>query len=69
MAAVGRTAKGSRVDQCSSDRLRLLGVLIVGSYLELGVATIWIVLSCELTIRGLLIFACFARGKWKKVEV
>lgn len=49
--------------------LRLLGVLIVLFYFRLGLAAIWIVLSAELVIRGILIYARFLKGDWKQVEV
>jgi hypothetical protein len=35
----------------------------------MGVAAIWVVLCCELMIRGGLIFGHFMRGKWKHVQV
>jgi putative MATE family efflux protein len=49
--------------------LRLTGVVIVGWYLRMGLAAIWIVLSIELMIRGALLYARFASGKWKHVKV
>jgi Na+-driven multidrug efflux pump len=49
--------------------IRLTGVLIVGWYLRLGLAAVWIVLAGELVIRGLLIYGRFLHGGWKRVEV
>ena len=46
-----------------------IALIIVALYLKLGVVAIWIVLSVELVIRGLLILAHFVRGKWKQVQV
>lgn len=49
--------------------IRLVGVLIVGYYLRMGLAAIWLVLAGELFFRGLLIFLRFLHGGWRKVEV
>jgi putative MATE family efflux protein len=49
--------------------LRLVGVLIVGAWLRMGVAAIWVVLSIELMIRGAIMTAVFLRGRWKHVDV
>lgn len=49
--------------------LRLGGVLIVGLWLRLGLAAIWVVLASELLIRGSLIYGRFLHGGWKKVQV
>jgi Na+-driven multidrug efflux pump len=69
LRGAGDTLNVMRITLASTFGLRLLGVLIVGAYFKMGVAVIWIVLCCELTIRGGLIFAHFLRGKWKHVEV
>lgn len=49
--------------------VRLTGVLIVGKVLGLGLASIWIVLSGELALRGVLLAMRFASGRWKLVKV
>jgi len=49
--------------------LRCAGVLIVGYWLKLGLAAVWMVLAGELFLRGCLTFARFAQGGWKKIEV
>jgi putative MATE family efflux protein len=49
--------------------LRLLGVLIVGLWLRLGLAAIWMVLAGELFVRGVLMFMRFWRGSWRTIEV
>lgn len=49
--------------------VRLLGVIVVAGWLKMGLDVVWIVLACELMIRGTLMWARFARGKWKQVEV
>ena len=49
--------------------LRLVGVLIVGAWLKMGLAAIWIVLAGELFLRGVLIFGRFLQGRWKHVQV
>ena len=49
--------------------LRFTGVLFVGLWLKLGLAAVWIVLAGELFIRGILIFARFIQGGWKKISI
>lgn len=49
--------------------VRLVGVLIVGYWLGLGLAAIWVVLAAEQCTRGALIFGRFLQGGWKRVEV
>jgi putative MATE family efflux protein len=49
--------------------LRFTGVLIVGLWLKLGLAAVWMVLAGELFIRGLLTLARFLHGGWKRITV
>lgn len=47
----------------------LVNLVSVGVHLRLGLEAIWIVLSAELTLRGMLMYARYATGKWKTVRV
>jgi putative MATE family efflux protein len=49
--------------------IRLGGVLIVGLWLRMGLAAIWVVLAGELVVRGALIYGRFLNGGWKRVQV
>lgn len=49
--------------------VRLTGVLVVGKLLGLGLSAVWIVLSSELALRGVLMSLRFASGRWKHVKV
>jgi putative MATE family efflux protein len=49
--------------------VRLAGVLIVGWWLHLGLAAIWIVLAIELTLRGFAVYLRFWEGGWRHVQV
>lgn len=49
--------------------IRLPGVLIVGLWLNLGLGAIWVVLSAELFVRGVLIYTRFFAGHWRNVKV
>jgi putative MATE family efflux protein len=49
--------------------IRLVGVLIVGGWLRMSLAAIWVVLAGELFFRGILAFARFLHGGWKHVKV
>jgi putative MATE family efflux protein len=49
--------------------VRLAGVMIVGWWLKLGLAAIWMVLAAELTVRGIAVFIRFQHGGWKHAKV
>jgi putative MATE family efflux protein len=49
--------------------IRLAGVLIVGWWLRLGLAAIWVILALELTIRGIAVFIRFQQGGWKHAKL
>lgn len=69
LRGAGDTMSVMRITLASTFGLRLVGVLVVGAWLELGVAAVWVVLSVELMIRGGLILGHFLRGNWKHVQV
>lgn len=48
---------------------RLIGVFVVGYIFHGTLATIWIVLSCELGLRGILAYSRFLHGGWVKAKV
>jgi putative MATE family efflux protein len=49
--------------------LRLGGVAIVGGWLHQPLPIIWIILASDLFVRGVLIYARFLQGGWRKIEV
>src|SRR5207237_1471867 len=49
--------------------IRFLGVILVGGWLGMGLAAIWVVLAGELFIRGILAYARFWQGGWKHLRV
>ncbi len=49
--------------------IRLAGVLVVGAYLGWGLGAVWWVLVVDLMLRGGLMFARFAGGRWKTIKV
>jgi Na+-driven multidrug efflux pump len=49
--------------------IRLLIGIIVGLWLNMGLAALWMVLAAELMVRGSLIYARFLHGGWKRIEV
>jgi putative MATE family efflux protein len=57
------------INLASTIGLRLTAVLIVTLVFHEGLAAIWIVLSSELTIRGLLVYLRFRQGGWRHVKV
>jgi Na+-driven multidrug efflux pump len=49
--------------------VRMLGVVIAVKVFGLGLTAVWAVLSIDLTVRGVLLFARFYSGKWTAVKV
>jgi Na+-driven multidrug efflux pump len=49
--------------------IRLLGVFLVAHVFKLGLAAVWCVLATELFTRGIVMFARFQHGGWKKIAV
>ncbi len=49
--------------------VRLGGVFLVVNVLGYGLQAVWVVLSVELTLRGVLMLIRFERGRWKKLKV
>lgn len=49
--------------------VRLAGVMIVGWWLHLGLAAIWIVLATELSVRGIAVYLRFRHGGWRHLSV
>ena len=49
--------------------VRLLGSIIVVCVFHVGLNGLWVVLASELLFRGILIYAKFAHGGWKRVVV
>jgi putative MATE family efflux protein len=49
--------------------LRFGGVMVVGGYFHKPLPYIWVILATDLFVRGLLIYARFLNGGWKKIKV
>ena len=49
--------------------VRMLGGIIVVKVFGMGLTAVWLVLSIDLTLRGVLLFARFYSGKWTAVKV
>ncbi len=69
LRGAGDTLRVMVINLASILGIRLLGVLIVGLWLRLGLAAIWIVLASELFFRGLLMLGRFCLGAWDRIEV
>jgi putative MATE family efflux protein len=69
LRGAGDTLKVMMINLASIIGLRLVGVVIVGLWLKMGLVAIWVVLSVELFLRGLMIFLRFLHGGWKHVRV
>lgn len=57
------------INLASTLLVRLAGVLVVVLIFKHGVVAVWIVLSTELFLRGILNFLRFLQGKWRHVQV
>jgi putative MATE family efflux protein len=69
LRGAGDTLAAMLINLSSILAIRLLGTVIVGYYLHLSLAAIWVVLASELFVRGLLIYGRFLQGKWRHTEV
>ena len=69
LRGAGDTFSVMAINLASIIFVRLAGVLFVASWLHLGLASIWIVLAGELTVRGLLVYLRFRHGGWRHVPV
>jgi putative MATE family efflux protein len=49
--------------------VRFAGVMVVGLWLHLGLAAVWMVLAGELFLRGAVIFGRFMQGSWQHLNV
>ena len=49
--------------------VRMLGCVIVVKVFDYGLTAVWIVLSIDLTIRGLLLMGRFVSGKWTTIRI
>src|SRR5690606_8114407 len=49
--------------------VRMLGAVIAVKVLGMGLTGVWIVLSIDLLVRGVLLWGRFAGGKWTAVKV
>ena len=49
--------------------VRMLGVILATQVLGYGLTAVWVVLSIDLTVRGVLLFARFYSGRWTAATV
>lgn len=69
LRGAGDTRGAMMVNLVSICGFRLLGVWLVGVYFRLDLGAVWMVLSAELMLRGLFMYARYASGKWTLVRV
>jgi putative MATE family efflux protein len=69
LRGAGDTMAVMLINMTSVIAVRFAGVLIVGLWLDLGLVWIWVVLSGELLIRGLLMYGRWVHGGWRRIQV
>ena len=69
LRGAGDTMAVMMINLGSTIFVRLLGVLIVAHVFHGTLAAIWVVLSLELTCRGVLIYWRFVHGGWRYIRV
>lgn len=69
LRGAGDTMAAMKLNLLSVLGPRLIGVLIVGWWLNMGLETMWVVLCGELLIRGALVFGRFVHGGWRHARV
>lgn len=69
MRGAGDTFKVMLINLTSVLGLRLVGAVLAVTVFKLRLEAVWVVLSCELCVRGSLMFARYRSGAWKRVQV
>jgi putative MATE family efflux protein len=69
LRGAGDTVAVMAINLASTIGLRLVAVLVVTLWLGYGLAAVWVVLSVELSVRGVLMYLRFLQGGWKHVRV
>jgi putative MATE family efflux protein len=69
LRGAGDTRKVMLINLASLIGVRLLGVIVLAWGFGVGLAGIWVLLSVELFVRGLALFARFRHGGWMTVRV
>lgn len=69
LRGAGDTLRVMQINLFSLLGVRLTGVLILTHLFHASLPTIWLLLSADLFLRGVLLFARFAQGGWKKIQV
>jgi putative MATE family efflux protein len=69
LRGAGDTVAVMAINLTSTIGIRLVAVLIATRVFGLGLPAVWVVLSAELTIRGVLMYLRFLQGGWKHVKV
>jgi putative MATE family efflux protein len=69
LRGAGDTIAVMALNLFSTIAVRLAGVLIVVYVLRQGLVVVWMVLSTELLVRGILAWVRFEKGAWKHLEV
>jgi putative MATE family efflux protein len=69
LRGAGDTLAVMILNLCSVLGVRLIGVMIIGWYFRASLPVIWMVLSAELFVRGLLMYGRFLHGGWRTAKV
>ena len=49
--------------------VRVLGVYFLGLKLKWGLVGVWLAVSLDIIIRGIILMIRFLKGKWKEIEI
>lgn len=69
LRGAGDTLRVMQINMSTLLGIRLTGVLLMTHVFHATLPTIWLLLSADLLLRGILLFLRFVQGGWKKIEV
>ena len=49
--------------------VRVLGVYLLGIRLNWGLVGVWLAISIDIIVRGIILMVRFMRGKWKEIKI
>ncbi|MBU3220366.1 MATE family efflux transporter [Clostridium algidicarnis] len=49
--------------------VRVLGVYILGIKLNMGLVGVWLAISIDIIVRGIILMIRFVKGKWKEIKI
>lgn len=49
--------------------VRVLGIYLLGIKLDMGLVGVWLAISLDIIVRGIILMIRFMKGKWKEIVI